>query len=161
MEENQKYFLLPYVLDLIKLLEQKICQDSNFEGKTDVWISQVRRDKAIVYTSERLLLVKNVLSCTFTAIDLNSICFHSLQLFNSEKICLWMIENLLVEFKVEMVVGLSAMVVGFSVMVVGLSVLVVGFSVVWSTTSITTTSTSSTLTLFPPVILSLALLNLL
>ena len=33
-----------------------------------------------------------------------------------------MIENLLVEFKVEMVVGLSAMVVGFSVMVVGFSV---------------------------------------
>ena len=33
MEENQKYFFLPYVLDLIDLLEQKFCPDSNLKVK--------------------------------------------------------------------------------------------------------------------------------
>ena len=32
MEENRKYFLL-YVLDLIDMLEQKFCQDSNLRVK--------------------------------------------------------------------------------------------------------------------------------
>ena len=32
MEENQNFFL-PYVLDLIHLLEQKICLDSNLRVK--------------------------------------------------------------------------------------------------------------------------------
>ena len=43
MEEFQIYFFLPYALDLMDLLEQKIFQ---FESKTDVWISQVRRVKS-------------------------------------------------------------------------------------------------------------------
>ena len=33
MEENQKYLFLPYAIDLIKLLEQKCCQDSNLRVK--------------------------------------------------------------------------------------------------------------------------------
>ena len=34
MEENWKYSFLSYVLDLIHLLEQKCCSDSNFRVKT-------------------------------------------------------------------------------------------------------------------------------
>ena len=34
MEENWKYVFLPYVLDLIHLLEQNICPDSNLRVKT-------------------------------------------------------------------------------------------------------------------------------
>ena len=34
MEENRKYFFLPYVLDLIHHLEQNFCPDSNFRVKT-------------------------------------------------------------------------------------------------------------------------------
>ena len=33
MEENQKYFFLPYVLDLINILEQFFCRDSNLRVK--------------------------------------------------------------------------------------------------------------------------------
>ena len=35
MEENQKYFFLPYVLDLIKLLKNFLPR-FQLEGKTDV-----------------------------------------------------------------------------------------------------------------------------
>ena len=44
MEEFQKYFFLPYVLDLIcRPVGAKILSWFQFEGKTDVWSSQVRR----------------------------------------------------------------------------------------------------------------------
>ena len=33
MEEFQKYFFLPYVLDLIDLLEETFCPDSNLRVK--------------------------------------------------------------------------------------------------------------------------------
>jgi hypothetical protein len=33
MEENQKHFFLPYVLDLINMLEQKFGRDSNLRVK--------------------------------------------------------------------------------------------------------------------------------
>ena len=36
MEEFQKYFFLPYVLDLMDLLRAKILPRFQFEGKTDV-----------------------------------------------------------------------------------------------------------------------------
>ena len=46
MEENRKKNFLPYVLDLIHLLEQKFCRDSNLRVKTMFEsISQVRRVK--------------------------------------------------------------------------------------------------------------------
>ena len=35
-EGKSEIFILPYVLHLMDLLEQKIGRDSNFEGKTDV-----------------------------------------------------------------------------------------------------------------------------
>ena len=51
---KSEIFFLPYVLDLIKLLRAKILPIFQFEGKTDVWISQVRRVKGITVTSSMI-----------------------------------------------------------------------------------------------------------
>ena len=45
MEKNWKYFFLPYVLDLIHLLD--FLSRFQFEGKNDVWISQVKLFKHV------------------------------------------------------------------------------------------------------------------
>ena len=55
---KSEIFFLPYVLDLIDLIEANILSGFQIEGKTYVWISQVRRVKEKTYLKINTL-VKN------------------------------------------------------------------------------------------------------